>query len=33
MQPEIASFLRQDTTQDAPFADSIAKAQAIAARL
>jgi FliI/YscN family ATPase len=33
MQPEIAAFLRQDTAQDAPFADSIAKAQAIAARL
>jgi FliI/YscN family ATPase len=33
MQPEIAAFLRQDTAQDAPFADSIAKAEAIAARL
>ena len=33
MQPEIAAFLRQDTSQDAPLAESIAKAQAIAARL
>jgi len=33
MQPEIAAFLRQDTAQDAPFADSIARAEAIAARL
>jgi flagellum-specific ATP synthase len=33
MQPEIAAFLRQDTTQDAPLVESIAKAQAIAAKL
>jgi hypothetical protein len=33
MQPEIAAFLRQDTSKDAPLAESIAQAQAIAARL
>ena len=33
MQPEIAAFLRQDTSKDAVLADSIAKAQAIAAKL
>ena len=33
LQPEISSFLRQDTSQDAPLAESIAKAQAIATRL
>jgi FliI/YscN family ATPase len=33
MQPEIAAFLRQDTARDAPLAESLAQAQAIAARL
>jgi FliI/YscN family ATPase len=33
MQPEIAAFLKQDTTQDAPLADSLEQAQAIAAKL
>jgi FliI/YscN family ATPase len=33
MQPEIVSFLRQDTQVDAPFADGLARMQAIAERL
>jgi hypothetical protein len=33
MQPEITAFLRQDTSRDAPLSESIAQAQAIAARL
>jgi flagellum-specific ATP synthase len=33
MQPEIAQFLRQDTSRDAPLPESLAMAQAIAARL
>ena len=33
MQPEIAAFLRQDTSADAPLPDSLARMQAIAERL
>jgi FliI/YscN family ATPase len=33
MQPEIAAFLRQDTSVDAPLADSLSKLQSIAERL
>jgi flagellar biosynthesis/type III secretory pathway ATPase len=32
-QPEIASFLKQDTQMDAPFADGLARMKTIAGRL